>query len=244
MKPNGITIAELRTLLVDPEDRTEENTSRITLNNLHHLNLSYSIGSTLTFENLETSFSFPQLTHLCLAHPVPPDSHNLWESLITFAEQIPNLTHLSLAYWPMSETGKTPSSALFHRWFCSRLSEVLRKLQYLDAEGWDHSLLFPKSFDGAVIGPDWTGGWKHVHTLNLSQGPMPVSVSLEGGPETDQWIRREVVARQLVDSIDRVRREHGKQDAQPVQVEHGWSADNFMLNYLVDKAYQRAKPSC
>ena len=38
-----------------------------------------------------------QLTHLCLSHPGPAI---LWRDLLTFSKTTPQLTHLSLAYWP------------------------------------------------------------------------------------------------------------------------------------------------
>lgn len=38
-----------------------------------------------------------QLTHLCLSHPAPSV---LWQDLLGLSKQTPQLTHLSLAYWP------------------------------------------------------------------------------------------------------------------------------------------------
>lgn len=44
------------------------------------------------------SFSrFSALTHLCLSHPGPGAS---WRDLLDMAKLIPQITHLSLAYWP------------------------------------------------------------------------------------------------------------------------------------------------
>lgn len=40
---------------------------------------------------------FSNLTHLCLSHPVATIS---WRDLIAFSRHIPQVTHLSLAYWP------------------------------------------------------------------------------------------------------------------------------------------------
>ena len=40
---------------------------------------------------------FAHLTHLCLSHPKPTAS---WRSLLAFSKFTPQLTHLSLAYWP------------------------------------------------------------------------------------------------------------------------------------------------
>jgi hypothetical protein len=38
-----------------------------------------------------------QLTHLCLSHPATTVS---WKDLLSFSNLIPQVTHLSLAYWP------------------------------------------------------------------------------------------------------------------------------------------------
>ena len=40
---------------------------------------------------------FSSLTHLCLSHPPLTAS---WRDLLFFTKQVPQLTHLSLAYWP------------------------------------------------------------------------------------------------------------------------------------------------
>ncbi|KAK4542495.1 hypothetical protein LTR36_006747 [Oleoguttula mirabilis] len=40
---------------------------------------------------------FASLTHLCLSHP-PPTAP--WRDLLSLAKHVPQLTHLSLAYWP------------------------------------------------------------------------------------------------------------------------------------------------
>ncbi|WPH03203.1 Hypothetical protein R9X50_00608000 [Acrodontium crateriforme] len=40
---------------------------------------------------------FANLTHLCLSHPAPTAS---WRDLLALAKHIPQVTHLSLAYWP------------------------------------------------------------------------------------------------------------------------------------------------
>ena len=40
---------------------------------------------------------FSQLTHLCLSHPAPSV---LWRDLLALSKATPQVTHLSLAYWP------------------------------------------------------------------------------------------------------------------------------------------------
>lgn len=222
LKIEGIASSELRTLF------TNENASPDLITD--------SIGVKISFDDLTTSFAFPFLTHLCLAHRRPEGL--LWPSFLAFAEMVPNDTHLCMAYWPLSEVKNANFDDSLQSF--RRLSHILTKLQYLDLEGSNIELIAP--IYGTDCGPDWTGGWMHVHSLNLSQGPMPVEVSIEGGPETQAWIRGEVLAKHVEDSINHIRKKHGKPDTRTLQVEHGWSVDNFMIKFLIDKAYDRCQP--
>ena len=229
-RSQGLTKTELHALILD-----HGNGDRITTSSsyIRQLDLSRSIGSSLLFEDISRICTFPSLTHLCLSDPGPRTS---WCSFLAFAEGIPSLTHLSLANWPeprdkignYSGFSQTPHRLL------RRLSDTLINLQFLSLEGcndWFHALLPCSDID---IG--WGTSWRHLVFLNLSQGPMPVGVSLEGGPRTENWIRGEVLVRQIEEHINLSRKEL---DAPPIYIEHGWDPTNFMIGYLVDMAYGR-----
>lgn len=203
---------------------------------VRHLDLSSSIGSNLTSNQLKkssaerVSFHFASLTHLCLAYPGPGIS---WPSFLSFAVQVPWPTHLSLAYWP-SPSISTMNSDL------SRLSNSLTNLQYLDVEGCTDWITLLCN-EGVV---DWTTSWKNVQSLNLSQGPMPIEVQFEGGPETEKWIQGEIQARQVEDSINQKRKTLSTMDTRPLQVEHGWSLKNSFLKAVVESAWQKHQERC
>ncbi|KAL8852730.1 MAG: hypothetical protein Q9221_002360 [Calogaya cf. arnoldii] len=227
----GVTIASLQELLTESNDN--ENFPARIVTGIRHLDLSHSIGSSISCDGLSNSFAFTSLTHLCLAKPGPEIS---WSSFLASAQHLPDLTHLSLAYWPIAGTISPEGPCRLKTMkSLSTLSRFLTKLRYLDLEGcWDW---IPVLISDDV---DWVGDWKDVECLNLSQGPMPIGVSLEGGTETDKWIDREVKARQIGYVID-LWRKIGKLDVSPTQVEHGWSPDNCMIKLLVDRAYERSQ---
>ncbi|KAL8672096.1 MAG: hypothetical protein Q9168_003428 [Polycauliona sp. 1 TL-2023] len=238
----GFTIAELKSLLTEG-DHTESTSDRI-LTSIQHLDLSHSIANCIYFDELTSCITFSSLTHLCLANPGPQIS---WSSFLAFAETQIHLTHLSLAYWPKVAAGTSPErensdanplDATMRS--MGYLSRTLTKLQYLDLEGCSSwiSILNSDPDDGGI---DWFHGWKDVQTLNLSQGPMPIGVSMEGGLATENWLQGEVEARRIGDVIDHKRKELGDPDVPPLQLEHGWSPDNFMIKFLVDKAYERCR---
>ncbi|KAI4177188.1 MAG: hypothetical protein LQ343_000671 [Gyalolechia ehrenbergii] len=234
-RSEGITIGELRAIFANA-DNEDALPDKIAVD-IDYLDLSHSIGSSISFEDLTRSFTFPFLTHLCLAHPGTEAFS--WPAFLTFAEKIPHLTHLSLAYWPLPKAVTAASDLALHS--LRRLSKALTKLQYLDVEGCNIQLLAP--IYGLDRGPDWTGGWMHLHSLNLSQGPMPLGVQIEGGPETEAWIQGEVLARQVEDSINHIRKKHETPNPpHTLHVEHGPSANNFMISFLIDKAYGRCQP--
>lgn len=233
-RSEGITSNELQTLFTNTDNKFIS--SDLITASVQNLDLSYSVGASISFDDLTKSFTFPYLTHLCLAHPRTVAWS--WPSFLTFAEGITNLTHLSMAYWPLPKVDTAASDDALH--FLRRLSQILTRLQYLDLEGSNIELIAPVY--GVDHGPDWIGGWMHVHSLNLSQGPMPLGVQIEGGPETEAWIRGEVLARQVEESIEYVRKMYGISDTRTLHVEHGWSPNNFMIKFLIDKAYARCQP--
>ena len=129
---------------------------------------------------------FPRLTHLSLANPLPTAS---WSALLFLTQQIPTITHLSLAYWPTptlpsasaiqtsplnASTVSPRSSPLIndtfglHDWseagmILRRLSKATYCLHWLSLEGchdWFDALCQPK-------GPEWTGAWQGLKTLIL-----------------------------------------------------------------------------
>ncbi|KAL8979368.1 MAG: hypothetical protein Q9205_005278 [Flavoplaca limonia] len=233
----GLTLDQLQDLLAESNDNATGDPSDRIRTNIKHLDLSHSIGSSLSCDELDRAFAFTSLTHLCLANPGTKIS---WSSLLTLSRNQPDLTHLSLAYWPMASPSPEDSdrvSATLQS--LSSLSSTLTKLQYLDLEGCSEWISILLSDQNHRI--DWSGEWKHVQCLNLSQGPMPIAISLEGGQAMENWIQGEVVARQVGDNIDNVRKCVGKLDVPPVRLEHGWSPDNFMIKFLVDRAYERSR---
>ena len=232
----GLTLDQLQDLLAESNSAIREPSDRIRTT-IKQLDLSHSIGSSLSCDELDRSFDFTSLTHLCLAKP---GTNISWPSLLALSRNQPDLTHLSLAYWPMASPSLGDSdhvSATLQS--LSSLSTTLTKLQYLDLEGCSRwvSILLSDRYNRI----DWSGGWKYVRCLNLSQGPMPIGISLEGGQAMENWIQDEVLARQVGDNIDNVRKCVGKLDVPPVRLEHGWSPDNFMIKFLVDRAYERSR---
>ena len=243
-RANGLTIHELRKLLQEEEkSETAEGYPSVITTSIRCLDLSRSIGATLTLEDLSNSpanrsqISFPFLTHLCLARPGPSVS---WSALIAFAIQVPSLSCLSLAYWTLPEDrcleGRPdPASVAI---YLAQLSNILCCLQHLDVEGcntWVSALRTPNAVD-------WNGGWKNVQTLNLSQGPMPVGVQLEGGDETDAWIEGEVETLRIQAWINHCRTSDNMNTKQ-VQIQHGWNPQNSMLKFVIDRAWEEDQDS-
>lgn len=118
----GIGYDELSVILSPPNDQEME--SEFAGNDdFQRLDLSGSIGRSITFKQLQTILTppagpeevgesweesmlspkssliakIPTLTQLSLSHP--PESIS-WTKLLSIAKHIPTLTHLSLAYWP------------------------------------------------------------------------------------------------------------------------------------------------
>ncbi|KAF2770619.1 hypothetical protein EJ03DRAFT_381867 [Teratosphaeria nubilosa] len=56
-----------------------------------------TIDAPLAGTALQSIPTFTSLTHLCLSHPPPTAA---WRDLLSLSKQTPQLSHLSLAYWP------------------------------------------------------------------------------------------------------------------------------------------------
>ena len=233
-RSRGIAIGELQTLLQQNRDPSTYDPNSCPTK-LRHLDLSGSIGSSVTFEQLQgflvapVSIDFTSLTHLCLARPGPAVS---WPSFRSFARCVPCLTHLSLAYWSASrDRPENIAPWALVAPDLSRLSKILTKLQYLDVEGCT-------DWVSALGVADWAGGWKNVRSLNLSQGPMPLEVQFEGGLETSEWIEGEVQVRQVEETINRIRNAHHL-DVPPVLVQHGWNPTNCLIKTVIETAWEK-----
>ncbi|TAQ85799.1 hypothetical protein B7494_g5856 [Chlorociboria aeruginascens] len=135
----GVGIDGLRNLLVAPRLEDEEVTVERDNEDFFRLDLSGSVGRSITFKNLveiirqstptiseqttllwDEAVSIPvplsahilHLTHLSLSHPPASIS---WSRLLGFSKHIPILTHLSLAYWPTpSMAHNSKSTSLTH----------------------------------------------------------------------------------------------------------------------------------
>lgn len=90
----------------DEESSTSSFNSSFHNDNFFRLDLSGSIGNSISFKQLTSllerpgpslSAPLPHLTHLSLSHPSQSAS---WRGLLALSKHIPTLTHLSLAYWP------------------------------------------------------------------------------------------------------------------------------------------------
>ncbi|CAI7573099.1 unnamed protein product [Penicillium palitans] len=141
---------------------------------------------------------FPELRALSLAHP--KRSAASWTGLLNLLGNLPTLTHLSLAHWPIpcrnprAATARIRGSAarfltpdaLDNNW--AEAASVLRQLsrstyclKWLDLEGcgeWLPALKwvdedpdgFPQNPDN--VGPEWNGSWRDVEWLGIGPGFM------------------------------------------------------------------------
>lgn len=140
------------------------------------------------------SAPIPALTHLSLSHPTTTIS---WPRLLSFAKHVPNLTHLSLAFWPVpsltpnSKTavvqapngqeiqygGTNPYSHFLDNDFAEaadilrRLADRLHGLEYFDITGCTHWL---RALRWRGTGPernvDWGNQWSKLRTLKVYSG--------------------------------------------------------------------------
>lgn len=126
---DGIGFDGLKTVIVSPEDRENQETPEEDNYGFYRLDLSGSVGRSVSLKQLielvenpvqqsvadtetwEDSLMaplaprIPYLTHLSLSHP---QSSISWPRLLQFSKYVLTLTHLSLAYWPVPSL--TPNS--------------------------------------------------------------------------------------------------------------------------------------
>lgn len=130
---------------------------------------------------------FPSLTYLSLSHPLWAD----WKSLLRLVENLPTLTHLSLAHWPVPSTetslpaegaarfgtvdyGRSHfSSGNDNAWLGAsailrQLSKKTYCLKWLDLTGCC-SWIWALQSDGI----DWSGAWRKLETVKVGQGWIP-----------------------------------------------------------------------
>ncbi|KAI9742844.1 MAG: hypothetical protein M1818_003573 [Claussenomyces sp. TS43310] len=145
-----------------------------------------------TIQSIPLSLSAPlSVKYLSLSHP--PSSIS-WKNLLNFANSIPTLTHLSLAFWPTpcltpncvtasissryapdGQYGATGfySHNLDNDWseaanILRRLSNSLYSLEWLDLDGcadWAPALRW-----SSTPGIDWVGRWGKVRIVRLRNG--------------------------------------------------------------------------
>ncbi|KAH8654014.1 hypothetical protein BGZ60DRAFT_435852 [Tricladium varicosporioides] len=161
----GVGYEALRNLSITPSfDNSETLTDRITNvdpgggnDNFHRLDLSGSVGRSISFKQLiellqkpttpneddstsdftwEESLShslsapIPHLTHLSISHPPHTVS---WPRLLALTKHLPNLTHLSLAYWPVPSLTPNATTTVV-------ASRYTRDVQYGGTNLYSHSL--------------------------------------------------------------------------------------------------------
>lgn len=130
---------------------------------------------------------FSSLTHLSLSHPLCAD----WKLLLRLVENLPTLTHLSLAHWPapsmetsLPAVGSTRLGTVDYRrspfsfgndndWpgasaILRQLSKKTYCLKWLDLTGccsWIWALQSESI--------DWSGAWRKLETVKVGQGWIP-----------------------------------------------------------------------
>lgn len=141
------------------------------------------------------SAPIPILTHLSLSHPARTIS---WSRLLSFAKLLSNLTHLSLAFWPIPSLTPNAKTAVMQDNFGRDIqyggtnfyshsldndfreaAEVLRRLalrlyglEYLDLTGcsdWLRALRWTGDAD-TDRGIDWSTQWAKLNTLKVLSG--------------------------------------------------------------------------
>ncbi|KAG6001622.1 hypothetical protein E4U21_004001 [Claviceps maximensis] len=143
----------------------------------------------------------PNLTHLCLALNAQGKRDVSWKQLLTLSSKLPNVTHLSLAYWPepclvpRAKSSTVSSSyghkitfatlyshGLDHDWseallVLRMLSNHFYKLEFLDLTGcapWFEALQRKDGHDFI----DWSGSWGKVAVLRLCVGWKPGAAAI------------------------------------------------------------------
>ncbi|KAI1434553.1 hypothetical protein GGR50DRAFT_695054 [Xylaria sp. CBS 124048] len=142
----------------------------------------------------------PNLTHLSLAIDPGSTPSVSWKQLLSFAEKLSQLTHLSLAGWPepsltpnakfatltspvtgrsVQYSGTGPySHVLDDDWsetilILKRLSRLLYSLEYLDLTGcgdWIRGLREKSEGEFSIDLVDWVKDWGKITTLRLNSG--------------------------------------------------------------------------
>ncbi|KAF4637191.1 hypothetical protein G7Y89_g901 [Cudoniella acicularis] len=210
--PDGATGHQADCAMIDPGERNE---------NFHRLDLSGSIGRSISFKQLtelvekpitsdkdDTSeFSWeesltrslsapiPHLTHLSISHPPHTIS---WPRLISLTKHLPNLTYLSLAYWPVPSLTPNAKNTVVSSKYARDVqyggtnhyshsldndfreaADVLRRLaakacnlEYLDLSGcteWLRALRWTGE-DAGDKGLEWGSQWVRMKTLRIYSG--------------------------------------------------------------------------
>ncbi|KAI6244928.1 hypothetical protein HI914_06979 [Erysiphe necator] len=219
----GVGFSGLKNLIFLTDSETDDSYSSYRHNkNFSRLDLSGAIGSSLSIEqvlglvryksensaessnlswednlDLSTSLSPPlsHLTHLSLSHPPTNVS---WSALLSLVVNLPALTHLSLAYWPLPISvlkrklaifndilneddkvyNRNQSTEVLDEYF-SEATRVLRNLanrlpglEYLDLTGCQSwfKVLVAYSTEDLYRGIEWGKSWTQLKTLKLNSG--------------------------------------------------------------------------
>jgi hypothetical protein len=165
------------------------------------------------WDNISRTLSppIPMLTHLSLSHPAPTIS---WPRLLAFAQLVPTLTHLSLAFWPVPCLTPNSRTAVIQGQYgqniqygstnyyshtldddFSEASDVIRRLaarlyglEYLDLTGctdWLKALQWTNDLaEEGSSGVDWGKQWIKMRTLRICSG-----MSLDSNSELRDVVR-------------------------------------------------------
>jgi hypothetical protein len=123
----------------DAESPSSSVTSRERNEGFFRLDLSGSMGNSISFRQLATlieqpdvslSPPLPHLTHLSLSHPSSTIS---WRNLLSISKHLPFLTHLSLAYWPTPTLTPNSRAAVMS-------SQYGKDIQYGGTHFYSHTL--------------------------------------------------------------------------------------------------------
>lgn len=158
---DGISVADLRTLLHPPETGTEDD-EELQNEQVNHLDLSGSLGRSIRLKEI-SSLLFP-------APDIPSvaDVEESWDQANSFAATpgplVPHLTHLSLALRPGQTDGASWKQLL-------ALSSKLGALTHLSLAYWPDPCLTPRARNSTVSTPQgrsipYGGTGPYAHTLD------------------------------------------------------------------------------
>ncbi|KAJ5051949.1 uncharacterized protein L3040_001710 [Drepanopeziza brunnea f. sp. 'multigermtubi'] len=177
---NSISFKQLVELVQMPEPQAEADSVELSWEDT---SLSKPLSATL-----------PMLTHLSLSHPASTVS---WPRLLSFAKHVPNLTQLSLAYWPVPSLTPNAKNTVVQSTHgqdiqyggtnyyshsldndfreaadvLRRLADRLPGLQYLDLTGctdWLQALRWTGDINDRSIA--WGNQWIKLRTLKIHSG--------------------------------------------------------------------------